>query len=444
MSEVRRRRLDRATWANYSSLSYDVELFGVGEGVIEVDFGRAFSAPPTLSYSAVFDAIGDDVLPQIYVPPKGAGSIDVDSYGLGNNSMMINPSMQDPSFEQQGQYISLFGDGAREIPDVHIERDEGTFGIHQIAKLWNDASYPEGTFADPFDGGEFRGPLQSGWESNTNYWVQTDEAKERWVVSDEKSDVFGVGADGSYSAKYVFGSSPTSSALIPVDNWMGGYWLMDPDGDRRYDRFMWYTALQSAAIRSYPSTNSYGVLGYTYQAVPPYPGGWVGYASAWSDGDCTLEITATNWHGDGGAVDDGVDELFYLNGNPVTDDYVYGGSADNANLRILNHDVVSLEVKAGSWNQFNVDLSNGGNRVILNWPPLGDNKSDIASAYTRLEYRIKGGSPGQVVYLDNLLMSQRLTNNVIPILTVGVAEWAIDDGGAYVGAKVWFKSGMPT
>lgn len=429
--QSRRQRLDRETWAQYDTLAYDMTMRGRGEALTEeIYFGRAFSTPPTLTYSAVFDSVGADIEPQAIVPPRGAGSIDVDTYGLGNHSMLINPIIFDPGFEHQGQFISELGADARIIPDVHVFREtppEVYTELQHVTHAWIDAGLPEGGYLDPGDGGYYRHA-----DYNDNNWVQTDEQKARWEVSSDKSHDLGIGAAGKYSAKYVFPSNGSSNWLIPTDWYNGIYYLEPPNAS--YDKYSWVTSVTSAS-----KTSSRGLKGDARTPGPPYMKGWDGFAYIWSDQDCEFEAGAHLWWEgiDDPSLDNGIDTVV------AADDQMYGGSWDSPNeahFRIIDDITQTANIVGGQWNKVDIHLPHSGSKMNPNWPPLAEYSYD---SYWQLHYRINGGSTGQTVYLDNVYTWQIITNDVIPIMTIGVAEWITDEGGAYIGAKLWFKAGKP-
>jgi len=426
---LKRQEVDRKTWAEYDTLSYDMVMRGRGEALTdEIYFGRAFSSPPTLSYSAVFDSVGDVVIPQAITPPRGSTALDVDTYGLSNHSMLINPIVYDPGFEHQGQFISELGDDARLIPDVHVLHDDSLPAYEQVQHVthaWDTAGLPTGW--PNGDGGYYRFA-----DNYSNHWIQTDDQKARWEISSEKSHDLGVGAAGQFSAKYVFPVAGSSNWMIPID-FFGAIYLMKPP-NRAYDKYAWITTTTEGTGPSSRATK-----GDARTPGPPYMRGWDGFAYVWSDDDCEFEAGAHLWwQAYDSALDNGVDTIV------TTDDQMYGDSwdsPDEAHFRIVDDITQTTNIVGGQWNKVDIHLPHVGNRFQPNWPPDGINDSE--ESYWQLRYRVNSGSADQVVYIDNVYTWQILVNDVIPIMTVGVAEWITDEGGAFIGAKLWFKAGKP-
>jgi len=381
-------RLDRNTWAEYDRATYDVGVRGVGEYLSEpIYFGRAFSAQPTLTYSSVFGDQGVGVVPNVIVEAKG-GDETLDSNSLSNSSHGRNAIIPDPSFEVQGQFVGRLGDTARRIPTVHDIGDEQVISDNWV---WSP------------DGGDYREP------EDANFWVQTAYTKDRWTLSDSKSNDFGFGREGKWSAKYVFSTSGSSNWLIPFE------WANDIPDNRKDDEWMYFS------VRGYPT-----VSGYANAVPPPHLNGWNGTASVWSDDDCELEIYAYNWHDYGKAGDP--DKTLW-------DDHSY---------RYMSEVTRTYPVSSNKWNKVDFDLPMANGRAWPNFPvDVSAQYGSLGWMYWTFRARINGGSVGQIVHFDDFYAWPNLVGG-IPLITIGVAEWIIDDYDAYIGARVWYKVGYPS
>lgn len=412
------RELDRTQWADYQRIVYDTLVLGTGEHLtpIPIAFGRAFSHPPVFSHS-VSMPVASGVLPALTVPPRGAGAIDVDVRGLSASSMAPGQVIWDSGFESQGQYIAELGAVARKIPSVN-ELNDGLYpsSATPITNAWNygASDYPR----EPEDG--------------TNGWLQTDDSRGFWELSDTESDDFGLGARGKWSAKFEFELDGASELLIPWDNAFT-WWVASSEATRGpWDLY----GTPSVSIGG-PYSGYWDYLGFSYSAPPPYMSGWDGHASAYSTQPCTFKVDAINFHWEGGTVEPQLD--IESPENSIAPWY-----------REIERLTFTQEVVPDTWNHFVVDLpSTISDRYLTNWPPVGYPKSKYGDdpnqlgTYWRFEYSIEGGVAGQVAYLDNLYLYNKMKNAVPPIITIGVAEWVVDEAGAYIGAYMWFKIGSP-
>lgn len=402
LSQGKPRELDRKMWAGYDTLMYGVTISGSGEALTdEIYFGTAFAQPPVLSYSTVFTSEGDDNwFNQAVVPNRGAENRDLDLNDLPSHSLRINPIILDPSFEAQGHYYSAVGSGALVIP--FVDRYGGTYDQHFIHEEWNRL----GVTGD-------RHPSR-----DSNLWVQSTDRKEVWALSDSMRHDLGTGMRGNWSTKCTLGLSGESNWLIPVNCERDPY-IFESTGTP-YDLYGW----QTVEIFS-PGHKDYATMGGSQSVPPPYQTGWEGMAHVWSDRSCELEVLATCFHNGGGDIGEAT--------IPDLPDY-----------RVVEEGSASYLIEPNRWNDFAVDLPHLGNNAILpNWPPRDDSNDRVATAYWRFQYRITGGTAGQVVHVDNMYMWHAMSNALTPIMTIGVAEWIVDEKGAYIGAKLWVKAGNP-
>jgi len=104
------------------------------------------------------------------------------------------------------------------------------------------------------------------------------------------------------------------------------------------------------------------------------------------------------------------------------------GSSPYGAIHDTQADSEEVQHSGGGWEAFEVEF------------PMhhrGDNwdTHDVA-----VFFRVKGGTSGQAVKLDNFKHSYDYTNaRTFPDTTIGVAEWVKDDRDLYVGARLWVK-----
>ena len=258
----------------------------------------------------------------------------------------------------------------------------------------------------------------------------------------------GVGEVGQASAQATIGANGYTNWLIPFDyDWWWDTPINDAPNQWRIIR----------SLPEFPNQNVSGSFGGgIYGAVAPaYIEGFNGFMYVKSDADVTVEVSATfstegyyPLDNAGDAAREGVGR-----GTAVFSDSVYqwyGSTGVSEAERLQRFSYRELEeVKfsqtsvAGGWNRVVVDLPYTGFR---GWP---DTYACLAAAdepddyYWTFRYRAKG-TPGTVVNFDNIYLDRQHRGADIPILTVGVDEWILDEAGVYIGAKLWIKMGVPT
>jgi hypothetical protein len=271
-------------------------------------------------------------------------------------------------------------------------------------------------------------------------WLQTDDNNDRWSVDLTDFHNLGVGEAGQASAQATIGANGYTNWLIPFD---ASWWIDTPMND---------AVNQWRIIRSVPELPNETVglpLGSgIYGSVPPaYLGGFEGFMYVKSDDDVTVEVSATL------SVEDYVvfpDPPGGDRGTRVfsSDKYQKFGvfdplDADRWPYREIAEVEFSQLVPSGSnWGRVEMELPYQGFR---GWPNgfdcLFDN-DDPEDFYWTFRFRAKG-TPGTVVNFDNIYLDRQLRGADVPILTVGVDEWIVDEAGVYIGAKLWIKMGQP-
>ena len=417
MSKIRgaltTRELDRRTWSQVERLQYEVVMRGSGEYLMEepIYFGRAYSNPPNFSYSAAADGGGDDSLvrPHIFTPPTDANK-HLDAQGVSTSTLGTNNWIQDPGFEVQGQWIGTVARAAI-IPDVHAYTE--TWNSQYIFEDYvSTVYYPREPYL-------------------VNRWIQTTDTNSRWSVSSDKAHDLGLGYVGEHSAKYVFGNETSSNWLIPIQVSNQGLWSY-PNGDEpSTDEWWWHSAIL------WPHWNtSYAPEGFAYSAPPPHFDGFDGFCHVWSDSDCELELYSYEWD---------------FSGSPFEDEYPEWDPTLETDIRIRNEHKQTFTLTANTWNKIEYHFPYTNRRSMTfpyqPWTTPGDSTDYNPSiAFWTWRYRINGGSPGQVVHMDNIYVWPTLRNVSMPIITIGVAEWITDRndefGQVYIGAKLWFKVGV--
>jgi hypothetical protein len=421
LSQTKPRELDRKMWADIDRLMYKFQVKGRGEYFFEepIFFGTAFTSPPVLSYSTITGGVGDDVLPYRVVPPKGYAK-DVDAYHLGEHSQGANFVITDPGFEVQGQFIPLMGDDAREIPITSDYPSSTGDWPNLIAGVWSDNSYT------PQNDWYTRKPVRQ------NSWIQTDEVRGRWTVTDDRSQSYGVGAPGDYSAKFTFVNGGSSPWLIPM-GWQSGYSIPENLG----------ADIPATAHWGFYSLRTFGYVEGGV-ASPPVMDGWGGSAAVWSDDDCELEVWTYNWweneldtH-DPEWWDYAYMPLEYGGTEPLRASDIWNTTDDSSVARLGNDVKVTVPVVGGRWNDLSFHLSRARNQWQPGGPELRRGPWYMQETF---RFRINQGSSGQVVHLDNVFVWPDVRNIYAPMVTIGVAEWVQDEQGAYIGTKLWVKVG---
>ena len=459
-------------WADVDRLMYEFQAKGRGEYLFEdpIFFGTAFGSPPTLSYSSITDGSGPEVIPFNTTPPRNIRK-NLDIYHLGNHSHGTNNTILDPGFEVQGQFIPLMGDEARYIPitsdlpksygevlwDWDLPDGEeyiGPPGEEEWWRNWPNVIYGvwarEGYTAQNHDG--YRTPQYA------NNWVQTDERRGRWSVTDAMSHDYGVGARGEYSAEYTFVDGGSSNWMIPLA-WMG-YWPEELSADN--------------PAQAHWGFHSLGLWGAQNMltGVPPMMAGWKGTAAVWSDDDCELDVWTYNWwltegfegpepveygtwtpeHWDYPPMPISYDDPTPMVDSDVWDDYYnqYGVWREQSDTWITCHmggeARVTVPITGGKWNDVSFYLPQAQTQWHTPSRPPGHALWVSGPGWQQetFRFRISNGSPGQTVRLDNVYVWPDLKNIYVPMVTIGVAEWVVDEQGAYIGAKLWVKVGEPS
>ncbi len=147
----------------------------------------------------------------------------------------------------------------------------------------------------------------------------------------------------------------------------------------------------------------------------------------YSDQDCTLESWVTFWY-DG---ETNVPTRHDIPEFPATHTIDYDRQDD-------------FDVKGGEWNKIEF-VSVTPSNLMPGMPfPVHQPGDRPANTYEEghfgtMRLRVKNGRVGQKVYIDDVDVWPVLHPASDPFITVGVARWIVDDGGAYVGADVWIK-----
>jgi len=433
MSSIRRAQskisIERDQWANLDKYQKDIRLTGRGEGRKTIMFGRGFTSPPTFNYSAVFDTEEAEIMPWYVVPPRGSDKTGPDYYGYGNDSQGGYGLIQDPGFENQGKW--KFRSTSSPWSQIWSTRDMfAGGGASSPIKVWASANPP----ADTIWSLERWVPHSFAWTTG-NRWVQTEDTRNRWSVTDEEHHDLGVGTKGSFCAKATIGPNGYTNWLIPYQEYFGWIETLYSPGNE------WRTVV--SAFEGLPDNvnASFGAGIYAKEVPPPYISGWYGMLHTKSTSDHEVEVHAVY-------ANEGSDNPV---GTPSTEfgftfaDY-FDPYQSQYESTIPYYEVADIEFKAsvqsGDWRRTDYDLPYHGS---LSWPEALDclNRKGLpTNPWWTFKYRING-TPGDVVYLDNVFITRRMRNSEIPIMTIGVAEWVLDDAGAYIGADLWFKVGEP-
>ncbi len=479
----KRRSRERIQWADLDRHRQTFSVTGRGEGLRTVYFGAGFSRPPTFDFSSVITAPERNVVPHVVVQPRGSLDNDVDRNNLGNDSQSAwNGYIADPSFEVQSQFsnpeFSAQPVRARTIPNVDDVRKliranragpwlrgETEFSRMPVAQHWWDNSSHNDNLWESNIG--WRQPSYWWNLQGPHFWLQTGEERNVWTTTKAQSHDLGIGEAGKYSATATIGPSGYTNWLIPIgDEW---FYMLPDDGyeyisgddwyditDAIYSEHMFYSVREWPGFkwRWGPFQQEEGVP----SSPPPHVGGFEGFAYVKSASGCTLETQAVFHHWEGDAADDGLNEVVF------TDDKVVGFTGHNDETTALYRMIATVEdsssVTGGDWKRVDIELPYEGERPLLDtvdgdgteWTEFLENENypwfkktnsgGYAWPFWRLKFRVKG-TPGEVVYLDNVYLYKQLRNAQAPHITVGVAEWIRDEAGVYVGAHLWFKMGQP-
>lgn len=296
------------------------------------------------------------------------------------------------------------------LPNEGVSPVASTRGNH----LWQDHFFPDGSFEHQMIWGD---PVIPHWATSyprfqkidseqtgtspwltdyDNLWVQ-EPAKQQWSVSSDVSYSVPFGYQGSYSAKYVFGADP-SPALVPFAPWESQPVPLYDGGPP--ERGIWSHRFQSQRDDD---------VVYQAPAWNPRQGEFRYVVHAFSEDSFMLEVTAV--------------PFLVANGDYFP---IEGKSED-------------FLVEGGAWKELVFDWSVPF-EYEPNFPFAGKFPEGVFDpGYVRVEFRVKDGSPGQAVYLDEIWGQPRLRPTALPLITIGVAEWVRDEYDMYVGAILWFK-----
>lgn len=299
---------------------------------------------------------------------------------------------------------------------------DGSFE-HQ-AEVWDDTYIPsvgewESTYNLTYDFVGYQlirlANLTPPWPGNSNNWVQTGAATvdPRWVISDEQAYPNEPGYQGRWSAMYEFDSEPDSNWLIPFKPDANPFWAEEGWTDEQVESNIW-----TASYDGGESNFAFPVGGFRPIGLNPPQAKTTFALHVFSDGPCTLEFLRRDW------IPEGPEPTFVLDLMTVSQDF---------------------PVVADAWSEVRF-VTFTDPRIWPNHPDeIGHQDDDIAFGYETIfqsfKLRVRGGSPGQKVWVDNCWIWPDLTTASMPHLTVGVAEWVRDDKGMYVGAHLWFKLG---
>jgi hypothetical protein len=393
---------DRIQWSDQFNIRFDVIARGLGEGLIEpVYFGAAYANPPLFEWSAAW---------------AGETLIDLAAWGVehpevkalraaGGSSVIQDQLAPDGSFEGQmlwnDPYIPKW-DQSELWPQRYQKIEDDQSVAYNRATPWNNGTY-------------------------TNWWVQ-EPLTNLWAITDERSHEHNVGPEGKYSAKVTLNSSGLSPWLVPIWGAEGGYFGPLP-ADQTH-----------LLLKSYQMPIASGQCG---SPTAPFENpDLLMHHELWvnSDSPCTVEL----------------DMLVYsvVWPNPTirrtdTGDSVFWQSEweDNREYELTGGDweQVLYEIPPPShlWPGIPYPRYDGDNwtpdpEYFQGLPDEDDFPAQGISIPARIMFRVKG-QPGQEVFLDDALFYPRLVGSDAPLITVGVHEWIQDEGGAYVGAKLWVK-----
>jgi hypothetical protein len=363
----------------------------------------------------------------------------VDQYGMGNDSQSTNGMIQDPGFESQAKYHVLDTTAATTIPTVStvVNQQYNYYPAFDQTTLWfpiremlQDTAYVN-DWAPKYYQDDFE-PV------GAHRWLQTDDSVDRWSVDLTDFHNLGVGEVGQASAQATIGANGYTNWLIPFDV---DYWIDNAIND---------AVNQWRIIRSVPEmpndTMSQAYGAGVYGSVPPaYIEGFEGFMYVKSDDDVTVEVSAT-------LSVEGYYETFSNDprerGTKVFPDTAYQhyggqGDPDSYSYREIAEVEFSQLSASGGWNRVAVELPYTGFRGWPNAYSCLDEENEPDDYYWTFRYRAKG-TPGTVVSFDNIYLDRQYRGADVPILTVGVDEWILDEAGVYIGAKLWIKMGQPT
>lgn len=379
-------QLDRETWASLDKLKFDSIIRGSGEYLIEdppIYFGQAFDAPPFFTFSAT---TGGTVHPEVKAIGWPTAGVDRTKDELLNWGWL-----HDGSFEHQ----MVWND-----PVIPTVKDHLTYSGFQ--KIVDDQA----------PGTAWKTPRTENW------WVQgpaeTSGSQPLWAISSEKAYPNANGYKSQYSARYVMDSSGQTRWLIPIYAWDEsspwiGYLSTDPDEWHLNDVVSWTSQVVMGGAWE---------GGYRPIAFNPPLDKWTVNLKVFATENITYETIIRQW-----------DDL---------DNSYFGGTSY---YRLIKEDTYTQEINANEWNE--IEFTYGTSKY---WPnmPVVDYSAELSDEWVMHTWmsRFTGGSAGTQVYVDDCYMWPNVsTAGGLPMITIGVAEWVQDEGGAYVGAKLWIKVG---
>jgi hypothetical protein len=379
-----KKQLDRETWATLDKLKFESVVRGAGEYLIEdppIYFGQAFDAPPFFTFSSV--AGNSSTHPEVKAIGWPTDQVDRTKDELLNTGWLV-----DGSFEHQ----MVWND-----PVIPTVKDHNTYTEFQ--KIASD-----------------QGP-GTGWKtpSRENWWVQgtaeTSGSQPLWAISNERAYPNSNGYKSQYAARYIFDSSGETRWLIPISAWDAnpwyGYAATDPDEWHLNDVWSW----TSDVVMAGGWAGGYRTLAFN----PPYDK-WTINLKVYATEAVTYEAIMRQW-------DD-------------NDNSYFGGTSL---YQLLKEDTYTQEIIPNEWNEIQFDYK--ASEYWTTHPPTHTNLSNDWAFHTWMS-RFTGGTAGGKVYVDDCYMwPNATTSGGLPMITIGVAEWVQDDGGAYIGAKLWIKVG---
>lgn len=376
--------LDRATWAGLDKIKFESIVRGSGEFLVDpIYFGQAFDSPPFFTYSAVAGP-GSATFPE--VKAIGWPSVHASS---GRDELLNLGWLSDGSFEHQMIWNDPY------IPDVkeHLVWP----GFQKI-------------LSEQGPGG--------GWQvpDADNFWVQstaeTSPSQPRWEISNERAASSRAGYQGSFSARYIFDDGGRTRWLVPLYAMSGssvpfiGFSASDPD-DRHLNDIVSLTSDVVAENWGLPG-------GRRPIAFNPPLDRWTIDFKVYCTAVMTFEFVARQWE------------------SPFVDGaHVY---------RLIKEDLHFQEIPADEWT--NISFAYTASEFWPNWPIAPESELDDNHIMHTLLSRLTGGSSGDKVFIDECyLWPNMTTSGGLPLITIGVAEWIQDQGGLYIGAKLWVKVG---
>jgi len=454
--EIRKRSIERGQWSDLDRHRINLHLKGRGEGYLdEVYFGKAFSNPPTFTYSAVFDQEQTQPFGRFMVPPAGSLDREVDSYGIGNHSQSSYGIIQDSGFELQAKYHRIDAAAAaraKQIPLITWWMQ----GIYdQIDLGYSDQSYIDQWFPLRYTIDASVSGLSNEWAQrysqptlayeNTygpHRWMQTDDVRELWELNLMESHNLGIGEVGQACAEVTLGASGVSNWLIPfsaTDIW----WRVEMNDYKNAWRMV-VSVLEESSDNYFPHLD-YGGL-QAWEFPPPFIGGFWGFMYAKADSDVTVEVDATFSTNSAHYQVSGVGRVQSARGEKIFDDSAFYYHLPEPEKwfihRELGNSNMSQKVSAGGWGRVDINLPYDGWRPWPNSYYCLQQKEEPLDGHWTFRFRVKG-DPGTTVKFDNIYLDREFRNIDVPMLTVGVDEWIRDEAGAYIGAKVWVTLGSP-